>query len=442
MATLSGRPGKVTTILAILVLALANGRFAAADSPPKAGTDVNPEADKAVRKRALDLNNITGSDPVKGEIVALIKDASGTKILLATAVRMTKEKEQPFNVNATYILAASAHLLKDSKSAQVFYRLNLDQAVKMGSGSKINQAFGGLIELLLTDRKYAECEKACKEFLDIDGDETVDQVKPAVIRRMILAISRQDKFDKANDLLDKLIKADPTNWLNVEFKGDLLREQDKNQESAKVFEEMIEKVKDDKRLPKDAKDDFISEIQYRLSGVYIDLNEVDKAAANLKALLEKEPDNPTYNNDLGYIWADHDKNLAESEKLIRKAIDDDRKQRRKAASGGKDKDKEDEGSSELKIDSDKDNPAYLDSLGWVLFKQKKFKEAKAPLLEAIKEPEGKHIEIYDHLAEVHLALGEKSDAVAVWKKGIEAAGKTPREQQRKTEVEKKLKANQ
>ncbi len=120
-------------------------------------------------------------------------------------------------------------------------------------------------------------------------------------------------------------------------------------------------------------------------------------------------------------------NLAESEKLIRKAIEKDRERQKKDG---------------VKPDQVKDTAAYLDSLGWVLFKQKKYKEAKEYLLRAIKDPEGQHIEIFDHLAEVHKALGEKSEAVAAWKKGIAAAGTSKREQQRKAEVEKKLKANE
>jgi tetratricopeptide (TPR) repeat protein len=430
MASAVDRPGRGKAILAIFVFVLAGNPLWAADAPPKSSGEVNPEADKALRKRALELNNITGGDPVKGEIVTLVKDEARTKRLLATAARMAKEKEQPFNVNATYILAATAHLLKDLDTAQMFYRLNLDQAVKMSSGSRMSQAFGGLIELLLGNGKYAECEKVCKEFLDLDGDESVEKLKPAVLRRMIVAMARQDHFDKANELLDKLVKAQPENWLYVELKGDVLREEGKNDESAKLFEDLIEKVKVDKRLEKDWKDEFISEIQYRLSGVYIDLNQIDKAAGHLKALLEKEPDNPTFNNDLGYIWADHDKNLAESEKLIRKALDEDRKQRRK-----------DKVSGDLKKEEDKDNAAFLDSLGWVLFKQKKYKEAKDPLLQAVKEEQGKHVEIYDHLGDVLMALGEKQEAIAAWKKGVEAAGKTPRELQRKADVEKKLKTN-
>ena len=44
-------------------------------------------------------------------------------------------------------------------------------------------------------------------------------------------------------------------------------------------------------------------------------------------------------------------------------------------------------------------------------------------------------------ADVQMALGNKSTAVETWKKGIEYVGTSKREQQRKAEVEKKLKAN-
>ena len=89
----------------------------------------------------------------------------------------------------------------------------------------------------------------------------------------------------------------------------------------------------------------------------------------------------------------------------------------------------------------KANPSYLDSLGWVLFKEKKYKEAREPLEAAIKQSDGQSIEIYDHLAEVLKALGDKEAAVATWKKGLELPAETKREKEKKAEVEKKLKAN-
>ena len=66
-----------------------------------------------------------------------------------------------------------------------------------------------------------------------------------------------------------------------------------------------------------------------------DMNRIDRATDLLKGLLAKEPNDPGFNNDLGYIWADHGMNLKESERLIRRAIAEDRKQ------------------------SSKENPAYL-----------------------------------------------------------------------------------
>jgi uncharacterized protein HemY len=125
--------------------------------------------------------------------------------------------------------------------------------------------------------------------------------------------------------------------------------------------------------------------------------------------------------------ADHDRNLDEAERLIRKAIELDRKERRQGA---------------LKPEQDKDNPAYLDSLGWVLFKQKKYKEAKKYLEDAVQAELGKHLEIYDHLGEVHKALGDKAAAVKAWQEGLKVATTSARDKQRKAEVEKKIKANE
>jgi tetratricopeptide (TPR) repeat protein len=164
-----------------------------------------------------------------------------------------------------------------------------------------------------------------------------------------------------------------------------------------------------------------------LSGVYVDIDRIDKAGQHLQLLLKQYPTEAKYNNDLGFIWADHDMHLDEAERMIRKALDEDRKQRHKAAG------------SKVDPENDKDNAAYLDSLGWVLFKKKKYEEAKPYLQKAVEDKEGQHVEIYDHLGEVYQALGQHAEAVAAWKKAVEVAGTTRREQERKTEVEKKLK---
>ena len=74
----------------------------------------------------------------------------------------------------------------------------------------------------------------------------------------------------------------------------------------------------------------------------------------------------------------------------------------------------------------------------MLYKQGKVKEAKEWLLKAIEDKASQHIEIYDHLGDVHLALGERDLAIQAWKRGLEVASPSRRDQERKADVEKKI----
>ncbi len=393
--------------------------------------------DDAVRDKVLELNKLTGTDPIEGEIKVLTGDAEGTKKMLAVAVKLTKDKDRPLNFNASYILGRAASDLKDTESAIVLYRYAAEEARKLQSSQKILQSFGSLIDLLYDAKKFDETVKLCKEFMEIDGNETVQRMKLLVLERMIQALARQKNFKEALKTVDDLVEREGDDgWAALQLKGWVLREADRTDDAVKALETVVERIKADKSLKKEIKDRYLERNRYFLSSLYIDQKQVDKAADQLKILLEQKPDDPTYNNDLGYIWADHDMNLDEAEKMIRKALEEDRKQRK--------------ADPDFKPEDDKDNAAYLDSLGWVLYKQKKYKEAKEWLQKAVKDKEGQHIEIFDHLGDVLKALGERDEAVAAWKKGIESVEKkgpdvtppTKRELDRKKEVEKKIKENQ
>jgi uncharacterized protein HemY len=224
------------------------------------------------------------------------------------------------------------------------------------------------------------------------------------------------------------VELQPENWLVLDLRAAVQQESGHYADALKTYDDVIDRIGKDKSLNQEGKDELTDMYRYYQSGAYVDANQVDKAIEVLRGLLTRHPNDPGYNNDLGYVMADHDQNLEEAEKLIRKALDEDRKQRKASA--------------DLRAEDDKDSPAYLDSLGWVLYKQKKYAEAKKYLLLAVKDKDGQHIEIMDHLADVHLALGEKTEAVAVWKKALEMETSTRREVQRKAVVEKKLKDNQ
>jgi tetratricopeptide (TPR) repeat protein len=393
-----------------------------------------PPTPDPARLEVLSFNVITGNEPILGKLAELADKPDHAKKLIAAAVDLTRETPLRMNRNTTFLMALAAESQKQADSAILLYKLYAQLSDKRGSLRGILTAYMGIIQANLDAGRNAEAEKVCREFLlEVKGDpddpdfESIEQLKETVFRRMIIAVARQGGTDKALKILDRLIKGDEKNWFHYSLKAQVLREAERNEEAAKVYLMLVEKISKDDRLKKKTREDWADEFRYVLSGLYVDMNQVDKAAEQLKALLARDPDNPTYNNDLGFIWADHGKNLAEAEKLIRKAIDEDRKARKMLNPESK---------------GDKDNASYLDSLGWVLYKRGKAKEAKPFLLEAVKEPEGQHLEILDHLGDVHLALGEKEEAIAAWKKGLTFSTKSKRDKKRMAEVEKKIKAAQ
>jgi tetratricopeptide (TPR) repeat protein len=96
-------------------------------------------------------------------------------------------------------------------------------------------------------------------------------------------------------------------------------------------------------------------------------------------------------NYLGYMWAERRVSLPEAEKLILRALQ-----------------------------FEAENPAYLDSLGWVYFQQGRYEEARTYLEKALKGlPEDPVI--LDHYGDVLLKLGHAEEALAAWKKALETS---------------------
>ena len=74
-------------------------------------------------------------------------------------------------------------------------------------------------------------------------------------------------------------------------------------------------------------DDDVRSIRFRLAGVYSQAKQAEKSEEQLKIILQADPLDAHANNDLGYQWADQNKNLEEAERMIRKALKLDREQR-------------------------------------------------------------------------------------------------------------------
>jgi tetratricopeptide (TPR) repeat protein len=387
----------------------------------------SPAADDPIREKALKLNQVTGNSAMETRLQEMLKDEAGTKKLIETGLKMVKEKPKTLNYNACFLLAKAAQFQKNMDASLAFYRICTEDAAKIGAASKVADVLESMIDLYTSNKKFDEAIRTCQEFLEMQADDpesSINQMKPFILEKLIIATAKKGKIEDALKMADELVDKDTGGWYFVRLKGDLYREAEKYGDAADTYLESLERLKKNTRLSDEQRERFVKLLRYTLSNVYVEMKQIDKSAEQLEELLKADPDNATFLNDLGYIWADHDMKLEESEKLIRKAIDKDRASRKKIEN--------------LSKEDDVDNAAYLDSLGWVLYKKKDYKEAKKQLQEAIKQKEGKHIEIYDHLAEVHMKLGEKAEAIKIWKEALGFEDLTRREKERRKVIEAKL----
>jgi tetratricopeptide (TPR) repeat protein len=69
------------------------------------------------------------------------------------------------------------------------------------------------------------------------------------------------------------------------------------------------------------------------------------------------------------------------------------------------------------LESDPDNGAYLDSLGWAYYQQGKFQEAEGLLVRAV-ERIGPDPTVKDHLGDVYLKLGKTKEAITQWQASV------------------------
>ncbi|MDQ2077640.1 tetratricopeptide repeat protein [Marinimicrobium sp. ABcell2] len=131
-----------------------------------------------------------------------------------------------------------------------------------------------------------------------------------------------------------------------------------------------------------------SDLLYARAMLYIGQDRLQETKQDLRQILTYDPNNAAALNALGYTMADNNLNLDEAEELIRKALA-----------------------------LMPDDPAILDSMGWVLYRQGNPKEALPYLQRAMDAYPDQ--EIAAHLGEVLWVLGEREKAREAWNKGLE-----------------------
>lgn len=318
---------------------------------------------------------------------------------------------QPDTVRLLAVLADKYHKLE---AAEDFYRRSLRSAGVQGEAL----VYGGLLRVLWKEHKYEAVLQVCT-----DGLKRARGTNPVLFHmEKAKALARLERLDAALLAADQAIglAGDNDKLVIRHLRVRILVQAEKYDQAEAACQTLLKEY----TAPGD-----VIEIRYLLSLVYSARRDLAKAEHQLEIILKADPNNATVNNDLGYTWADQNKNLDKAEVLIRRALELDRRQRELSPSAS--------------ADARHENAAYIDSLGWVLFRRGRLDEARVQLELATRLPEGSDDPtVWDHLGDVYFRLLRTTDARSAWEKSAHLfeTEKTRKMDERYREVRRKLQA--
>ncbi|MCP4063620.1 MAG: tetratricopeptide repeat protein [Gammaproteobacteria bacterium] len=199
---------------------------------------------------------------------------------------------------------------------------------------------------------------------------------PALARASSL-LAENGQLEDAIDRIRRLREANPRQaenfWL---LEVNLLLDQEQQQQALSTATEALEEHPDN------------IEIRYARAMLYDGIGQPADAEADLKQIIEQEPENAVALNALGYILTTRTDRLREARGYIEKA---------------------------LRLDPN--NPAILDSMGWVLFLEGQLEPALEYLSRAwaaFPDPE-----VAAHYGEALWMNGAEEQARIIWQEGLE-----------------------
>jgi tetratricopeptide (TPR) repeat protein len=337
----------------------------------------------AVKKRQ------PGLDAIRPQIEAIAADPAYAGEVLDAAIRLYEAEPGQFGDEAR-----AAFTFIANKAQKVDQLLALDRlAVRFDPDP---QKYRELFADLFRNGHSEEATATLREMFEKYPNERNAQTVGFLSRSLLQA----GKVEAALEAAREAGTLAPDDQDNLFLIGYLLGRVGKDREAAEHYQQILA------RFPND--EDVERQARLGLSAIYVNMEDFDKAEAELELLLERDPDDAGVNNDLGYLYADRGKNLEKAEAMIRKAVEEK-----------------------------PDESAYLDSLGWVLFKRDKPEEARVPLEKAAKSPGG-DATILDHLGDVYYRLKEYDKAKESWTKAEESAAHSDPPDKRLASIRKKL----
>lgn len=286
--------------------------------------------------------------------------------------------------------------------------LNARERLEMAKA--LNPSLGqARLYLAMVYEELGELQEAVKEaeaFLDASPDTWVAY---AYLAELYKKTSRLEDAEfvqgKAINLLFRKIASGSQDQREYLALAQLLIAQQREPEAREVLEEAVKAVEEEKS----------KDLRLLLANLYYTANYGEAAEKALKDVLRIDPNSHEASNFLGYFYAERGKELGEALKLVEKALQ-----------------------------AQPNNGAYIDSLGWVYYKQAterqedpRLEQALQKLLEAARESPDP--EIFKHLGEVYYSLGQWESADKEWQKAFQNPLKGSKDEQIHLWIQERLK---
>jgi tetratricopeptide (TPR) repeat protein len=302
--------------------------------------------------------------------------------LIAAARKLKADDKSKVDFFTAYLVGRLAGRAQKIDAAVEFYTLAIDARRELQG-----QLADELSKQLLMAKRYQQAidilKKAVSEPIfpgGVEGERLKLDLYIWLVRAQEMAGKTQDALASIHDAA----KIDSDNPEISYWEAWVFSHSHQWPEAILRYEEMAKKYATHK--------DFVRQCLFSLSNCYVQEGQVGKGEKILEDILIERPDDPSVNNDLGYLYADQGKNLTRAESMIR-----------------------------IAFKSEPDNVAYIDSMGWVLFKLGRLEEARTYLQKAVSSPGGSDGTILEHLGDCEERLKHHDKAVEDWKKALKDA---------------------
>lgn len=276
------------------------------------------------------------------------------------------QKIKPNDENVLLSLGLLAIEMDDTKTAIVY----LQQAVTAGAHN--GQAYYYLGRIYQSHGDWAQAIEYYEQVLH--GEFVLD----ARIRSAGL-LAQLGEVEAALSKLQMLLKEGVNGQRNIQIylaQGEVLRNAQREKDAMDIYNQALEKAPTN------------TDLLYARALTAERLDMLELTESDLLKVLRHEPNNANALNALGYTLADRTSRLQEAKEYILKAA---------------------------KLLPD--DPAILDSLGWVYYRLGEYEKAIKWLRKAFSQMQD--AEIAAHLGEVLWVSGQLEDAEKIWQRGLE-----------------------